>query len=1072
MVGTLLNGSWGKPGQAWRICSREQRSYFPFIETLESRLLASVQSDFAFYDVLAREKSYLDYSPGATIDLTVASGGTNKNYQYVVDHVFNMANGFDAYGLTSTNTGSMLLVRGTEATKDLPDVIADLDYRGIAKQQHDEAASAVNGWLSGQSGPVDFVGQSMGGELAQWFAVDAGNSKVNHVVTFNSPGLPASVANSSNIASTKVTHFINSGDVVSLAGERFIPGQWHLADQANSWFYNLYTNHMRPILYDVIGSTYVPKTAGAYDRFRSYSNVSELNNPLFNYYTDLDVALSYSPIFLLNPKAGLLTTRVGIEMFRKSIGVVGAILNTVNNAAANLAKWTANVVSSGWNAVQSAGSRIFNNIIIPISSKDFLFGKAKTTVLSPTEVDVDFSTDTNNNVMLVIDQSGSMDWDGKMDAAQAAAVSFVDLLNTHDKIGVVGFASSAAVVMALTENTDASVISQAKAAINSLSPTSATSIGAGLRAGDSQLDRFPNDTTRTIVLLTDGVENTSPYAQEVITSEVDEDVRIYTIGFGSDVDRNALKRIADQRHGRYYFAASQADLQAIYQEISSISQGATQNLTQSGTILASQILTYPVSVPGGTLRQLFRVDWPGSDLDIELIDPNGVTWTGATLASNPDFRRVAQGTYEFIEVSAPMAGNWSMKVKGVVVATGGENFTASAYATPLPLEAGPLPQLISFTSKDKLPAIVDADGDKVSIRMTGPGTALLTYVEDNLGRWTLKTLSLSESSSKTSLIITVTEAPGTPKDGTTIEAIDIGGNIKSITAPAVTLRDRLWIGGAIASVTLANCDGVEIDLGETAPAKSSMSLTLGSVTDSNLNAHGMNISKLSVVNWMNQDNIADKLAAATLGTLFARGIARSKHGPAVPGDFQADVTIAGSSNTKTSLTTVSVSGDLSDSDWNVTGDIGSFVVNGRAKASRIQSTGNFSKLSVGYLLDTDVLVGVLANMKAEVGNSLNSFTGGSNTKALLEKFIVTGERFAKGQTPAFVDKSNITAAKIKAMTLLNLKDSNSLRIWSLYQNKGPERILYKDLNNSKNSFVWTFGNASPSSQYSLINYVL
>ena len=50
----------------------------------------------------------------------------------------------------------------------------------------------------------------------------------------------------------------------------------------------------------------------------------------------------------------------------------------------------------------------------------------------------------------------------------------------------------------------------AKAAIDAMEPTDNTSIGAGVQAADGELDRFPADPVRAMLVMTDGLQNTDP----------------------------------------------------------------------------------------------------------------------------------------------------------------------------------------------------------------------------------------------------------------------------------------------------------------------------------------------------------------------------------------------------------------------------------------------------------------------------------------------------------------------------------------------------------------------------------
>ncbi len=114
--------------------------------------------------------------------------------------------------------------------------------------------------------------------------------------------------------------------------------------------------------------------------------------------------------------------------------------------------------------------------------------------------------------VLVIDRSGSMADFDKMTAAQNAARLYVDQTNISDTIGVVAFESGASIPYSLTLYTaGSSVLNDAKAVVNTLTPAGATAMGQGLIKGQDELERVNrSDPEWHIVLLTDGLENVDP----------------------------------------------------------------------------------------------------------------------------------------------------------------------------------------------------------------------------------------------------------------------------------------------------------------------------------------------------------------------------------------------------------------------------------------------------------------------------------------------------------------------------------------------------------------------------------
>jgi len=213
-------------------------------------------------------------------------------------------------------------------------------------------------------------------------------------------------------------------------------------------------------------------------------------------------------------------------------------------------------------------------------------------------------------VILAFDVSGSMAADDlkptRMEAAKAAARSFIEQQPPSVRIGVVSFSESGFTVQAPTDD-QAAVL----AAIERLTPQRGTSLGYGIQmslntiavaeAGDvprfySNLTPTPEGTplptptpmppgthtSAVIVLLTDGENNTSPDPVTAAQTAADRGVRIYPIGIGSaagsilhiegltirsKLNEELLNQIAEITDGTYYTADNEQDLKAVYNNL-------------------------------------------------------------------------------------------------------------------------------------------------------------------------------------------------------------------------------------------------------------------------------------------------------------------------------------------------------------------------------------------------------------------------------------------------------------------------------------------------------------------------
>ncbi|MFN2114328.1 MAG: VWA domain-containing protein [Anaerolineae bacterium] len=168
-----------------------------------------------------------------------------------------------------------------------------------------------------------------------------------------------------------------------------------------------------------------------------------------------------------------------------------------------------------------------------------------------------------NDVVLVIDHSGSMSVEGKMEAAQDAALAFLDAVDLGvDRVAVVGFNQDARLLRQLTGNR-----SSARAAIEALSAAGGTDIAAGVDEARSELSgpRRRPEATAVVVLLTDGGSAVIP-AQRAAEQARLEGTRLFTIGFGSGANETLLRDMASAPDD-YYFAPDGAQLLEIYRTI-------------------------------------------------------------------------------------------------------------------------------------------------------------------------------------------------------------------------------------------------------------------------------------------------------------------------------------------------------------------------------------------------------------------------------------------------------------------------------------------------------------------------
>ncbi|MTJ34847.1 Calx-beta domain-containing protein [Dolichospermum sp. UHCC 0260] len=265
----------------------------------------------------------------------------------------------------------VLAVRGTASKLD---AIADTQPYGVGFNQFQASQNSdinINGWLTDVSKPndtnisfkPDITGHSLGGALTQWIASDySAQGSLGDIVTFNSPGIAVTEANNFKGAD-KVTHYITSTDVVSMAGFRYIAGQYKLSNETFSTFNQIPVvgPHTHPV---IIGRTY--RTGDDKPSLPPPLNdsVNSLNSPLFTYLPDPDYfifLLVVSKIPYLGPAlAQALKNRATAELSRSII--IGVPFNTAINANDFTTVYATEAVKAAFNAAKQWGEDAWNAV--------------------------------------------------------------------------------------------------------------------------------------------------------------------------------------------------------------------------------------------------------------------------------------------------------------------------------------------------------------------------------------------------------------------------------------------------------------------------------------------------------------------------------------------------------------------------------------------------------------------------------------------------------------------------------------------------------------------------------------
>jgi Ca-activated chloride channel family protein len=175
------------------------------------------------------------------------------------------------------------------------------------------------------------------------------------------------------------------------------------------------------------------------------------------------------------------------------------------------------------------------------------------------------------DLVVLIDASGSMAGD-KITAARASLMQFVDLLGDRDRLEVVVFNLDITTLTDLTPLGDKR--QNVKNHISGIIEGGNTRLYDAVQFAYQELDaKGDQNHIRSIVVLSDGEDTKSDLTLDGLVNKINtasqeggSAVKLFTIAFGSDADKNVLTQIAEATGGKQYDATPENILK-IYQEI-------------------------------------------------------------------------------------------------------------------------------------------------------------------------------------------------------------------------------------------------------------------------------------------------------------------------------------------------------------------------------------------------------------------------------------------------------------------------------------------------------------------------
>lgn len=233
------------------------------------------------------------------------------------------------------------------------------------------------------------------------------------------------------------------------------------------------------------------------------------------------------------------------------------------------------------------------------------------------------------HLVFVIDVSGSMEREDRLELVKRALRILVAELQEGDRVGIVVYGSEARVVLEPSAAEDRGRI---LAAIDELRPSGSTNAEAGLRLAYEMARRQASrGAIDRLILCSDGVANVGATGAESILAavrrEADEGITLTTVGFGmGNYNDELMEQLANQGDGTYHYVDRLEDAERVFR------QNLTGTLQNVGGEVKTQVEFDPATVVRWRLLGYENRDVADQDFRNDAVDAGEIGAGHAAIA--------------------------------------------------------------------------------------------------------------------------------------------------------------------------------------------------------------------------------------------------------------------------------------------------------------------------------------------------------------------------------------------------------------------------------------------------------